>query len=311
MKLAPSDRRFLATVIITALFTLAVLLVTSRFFADRIETLQTKIDEIEPQLAQSRKGKFLLDKQISQYRQLHMQISDEIDELKTRLEFPFPEWVTPPKESNPGEYFRTMHSQWRMDATSTCTVKGVQLLDGNLGFSDRGVIDRARATEDLQNLSIVVKLIYLLADVKVTAITRVAPEEPIVTGSFRREKNPQYVPRGGQPKMKVVPNPAFIREYPVRLEIITDVTTLMRFLSSVRQEKQFFLISDISISTETPGDKKVAEMMKPGQVYVKIAAAAMRFLSPEEHAEQVKKVRIEQQWYDRFKSTGPVRPKGY
>ena len=314
MKLSLSDKRFWMTAVIMALLTIAVLLVTDRIFSRRIEDLAKDAVPLNTDIMKNRSGKFRLDDNVREYTGLKKQVTTSIDELKTRLEFPFPAWVTPPNDAKAGEYFITMHSQRREDARTTCTMKGVQLLDGDLGF-DRtatgSIIDRAKAMENLKSLSIVEKLIALLTDAKVTAIVKVSPEDSLLTGSYRMVDNPAYSEGSTQPKKKRVPNPPFIREYPVQIEIICDLTTLMKFLSSVRQEKQFLLVRDIAISADPPEDRKTAELMRPGEVYVTIAAAAMRFLSPEEHNKQVEQVRKTQQWLRPVKGPVYTEPMGF
>ena len=314
MRLSPSDKRFWTTAVIMVLLTIAVLLVTHGIFSGRIDKLTKDAVPLDTDILKNRSGKFRLDDHVREFTSLRKQVTTVIEELKMKLEFPFPAWVTPPNDAKAGEYFITMHSQRREDARTTCTMKGVQLLDGDLGF-DRtaagSIVNRTKAMENLKSLSIVEKLIALLTDAKVTAIVKVSPEDSLLTGSYRMVDNPAYSPGSTQPKKKRVPNPPFIREYPVQIEIICDLTTLMKFLSSVRQEKQFLLVRDIAISADPPENRKTAELMKPGEVYVTIAAAAMRFLSPEEHSKQVETVRKTQQWLKPAKPSSDTGPLGY
>jgi len=296
------------------LSTTAALLVTDRVLSGRIENLAKEAVPLNTDILKNRSGKFRLDDNAREYVSLKKQVSTAISELKTRLEFPFPAWVTPPNDAKAGEYFIKKHSERREDMRTLCTQKGVQLLDGDLGF-DRSatgsIIDRAKAMENLKSLSIVEKLIVLLTDTKVTTIAKVSPEDSLLTGSYRMVDNPAYSEGSTQPKKKRVPNPPFIREYPVQIEIICDLTTLMKFLSSVRQEKQFLLVRDIAISADPPENRKTAELMKLGEVYVTIAAAAMRFLSPEEHNKQVEQVRRTQQWLKPSKPSLYNEPMGF
>jgi len=300
MKLPPGDKKFYVTVALMVLAVITVFLITHRFLSGSVVSLNEQILKLEPEIRKPRNGQFQLDEQMSKLRKLKADTTTELNNLKARLEFKWPDWVTPSSDVKPAEYFRSLHSKWRMDSTTICTTRNVQLFDGDLGFTDRGVIDKTRAEEDLRSLSIVVSLIDLLANIQVTAITEIRPQDSILTGSFRVLDNPRYKVGSNEPKTIRLVNPAFIREYPVKLGLICDLTTLMKFLSSIRQENQFFLIRDISITATPPKDPHVAEFMKEGDVYITISAAAMRFLTKEEHDEQVAKTTEDQKRFKTF-----------
>jgi hypothetical protein len=190
----------------------------------------------------------------------------------------------------------------------------VALLDGNLGFDLSGEVLRAPAIEDLKRLSLVDKLVNLLAASKVSVIVKVQPQEPVLTGAYKETPNPEYEPGTVTPKTIKQPYPFFIKEYPVSLELITHIDPLMDFLNNIRREKQFLLVRDISINSELgAANRELSERFKPGMVHVVIAAAGMRFLSGEE-MERARSKNIEAAQYLQWRHKplpDDVEPKGY
>lgn len=284
MTLSPRNRRVLLTLIVGVLASILVGIFVSRFFLARIPDLEKAEKDAGKKIRLARpKGGLAIHKAIERHYNDRRKLEEILDKLKKDLEFPFPNWIAPPEEANPGEYFRRMHSRIRDDLRSTCMVAGVALLDGNLGFRGDGVIDKKQAVEDLKKLSIVEKLVSLLATSKVAVVVRVEPLDPVATGAYKEEPNPEYRPATAIPKTIKRPYPPFIKEYPVTIEIITYIDPLMDFLNNIRQEKQFLLVRDIAVRSQLKTRASdLAERFKPGMVHVAISAAGMRFLGGEE-----------------------------
>ena len=283
MTLSPRDKRLLKVILVCVLALTATELAVRRFFGAAMANIEGEEAPVLEELQKNRTGAFALEDVLAAYERLADDMTKKLELLKKRLEFPFPDWTKPPADANPGEYFRRMHARKRDDLRAVCMNADVALLDGDLGFPPMGAIQKKKAEENLRKLSLVEKLVNLLAAARVAVIVKVKPLDPVLTGAFKEVPNPEYRPGSRLPRTIRHAYAPFIKEYPVSLELITDIDPLMEFLNNIRREKQFLLVRDISISSEPKiADRDLAERFKPGMLHVVIAAAGMSFLSGKE-----------------------------
>ena len=98
------------------------------------------------------------------------------------------------------------------------------LTDRDLGFKEilRRPLDPQGAIENLKRLSIVTRVVKLLAESGVAEIVKITHDEPDRAG-----------PEGF---------PDIIKEYSVQIVVMTRLDPLMKFLHNVRQPGKFFLV---------------------------------------------------------------------
>lgn len=283
MTLSPRSKRLVLSLAAALLCMLLASLVVSRLFSSRIASLKKEEEPLLKGLERNRTGRITVEKALADYQSYEKQMLETLQTLKKQLEFPFPAWTVPNPDANPGEYFRRLHAKMRDDLRAVCMKEDVALFDSNLGFEPEGAIRKEKALEDLRKLAIVEKLVNLLAGAKVAVIVNVRPLDPVLTGAHKVIPNPEYRPGLKAPKTLRRDYPAFIKEYPVSIELAAGVDPLMEFLNNIRQEKQFLLVRDISVSSELKtGPKELKEHFKDGMLHVTISAAGMAFLSKEE-----------------------------
>jgi len=231
-----------------------------------------RYEELSETLKAQRKGVYDIDDAVTALRRSSEGLDAEVKSLMKRVEIPFHPWtkIPPAYEASPGSYFMLKHAEQRDELYIACQVgsqgKAVEITDRTLGF--HGILDKPlnnkEAEENLNRLSIVVRLVKLLAQSGVAEIVKISPGEPVKTG-----------PAGHAPIM---------REYPVRIQVRTRIDPLMKFLHSVRKTNEFFLVvRGLDVKGFDPyGGKNRPTGIDENELMVLITAAGMRFFTEEE-----------------------------
>ncbi len=288
MRFWEDNRRLLELVLGALVLFAAVRLFVIGHYNGEIEAARKEHESLQDKLApgHSQDGEAIRSA-MGRYGQRIKDLDGQLGSLKGQLQIKFPDWTTVPSERNPAEYFRASHAELRRDLSRLCTGR-VNLEDPDLGFELRRTLDKKAAQENLRRLSIVDALVRLLVDAKVHTIEKVEHSEHKLTGASVREENPRYVPRGkfsfNRDRFFWRQYPPFIREYSVRLALITDIDSLMKFLHLVRQENKFLMIRTLTVSSAAGRPDVDGEPLGPGKLRVAISAAGMSFLSEEEVA---------------------------
>ncbi len=224
-------------------------------------------------LRNQRKGTYELDDAARAFKRSNAKLDAEIKALMERVEIPFHDWTEIPRawENEPGAYFATKHAEQRDELFRVCQVgakgEAVKLSDEELGFGAelKGPLDNKGAQENLNRLSIVRRVVELLAGAGVTEIVSISPGKPVKTGP------PGYG--------------AIMREYPVRINVKTRLDPLMKFLHNVRRPGDFFLVvRGLDVKAYDPYGKGAGRRhaVDDRTLTVAITAAGMRSLSVEE-----------------------------
>jgi hypothetical protein len=247
----------------------------------RYETLSQTIEK-------QREGVYDVADAIAALGRSSVALDTEVKGLMKRVEIPFHPWTEIPSENSgePGAYFRLQHAEQRDKLYAVCASqeKAVALSDPTLGFGDilGKPLNDKQAQENLNRLSIVVRVVKLLAKVGVREIVNISPDEPVETG-----------PAG---------HAAIMREYPVRIRVKTRIDPLMRFLHGVRKpreeagargpedrdgevepEELFLVVRGLDVRGWDPyGRTRKPAGISEDELMVSITAAGMRFFSEEE-----------------------------
>jgi len=259
----------------------------------------------------------------------------QIEDAKNSSRMEFPDWTVVPEDElgHAGGYFdRTYHPRKQHLLDKTLRDAGVDCVDNKIGFEQyTGKTDMKveKAEEYLRKLFIAEKVIDLCVKAKIDEeafersknrkpeafmrIISVAPQPSVAAPPTALLPNPQYRPeeRLKNPTGNIKASPfivhawkPFIQEYPVELLLQCDIATFMRFLSSVREPKQFLVIRSLEIVSpflresiknkselkyqgeaapnSTTGPARILKL-KDNQIQVKITAEGMDFFDPALH----------------------------
>ncbi len=263
----------LAKGLVVALLALIAMYTVVSWQTSAKERDTTRYEGLSKTLKAQRKGVYDIDDAITALRRSSEGLDAEVKSLMKRVEIPFHPWTTipPAYEASPGSYFRLKHAEQRDELNIACQVgspqgEAVKLTDQTLGFRD--ILDKPlnnkQAQENLNRLSIVVRLVKLLAASGVAEIVKISPDEPVKTG-----------PAGHAPIM---------REYPVKIQVRTRIDPLMKFLHSVRKTDEFFLVvRGLDVRGFDPyGRNKRTAVIDENELMISITAAGMRFFTEEE-----------------------------
>ena len=293
MRFWDENRKLIKGLIAAAVLILLAKYVVIGRYENMVVGVQSERKELKPQLVSAAEGRQPIKLAMQGYRETNRKLIDRKDSLKKQLQVEFPGWTGIPEGRDPAEYFRTEFSKRRHDLNTLCAGR-VNLDDPNLGFEPKAKLNRKSAQEDLRRLSIVEKLVKLLVDAKVHTVRSIKHDEPSLTGAFLREKNPAYKANAKIAALKqkyiITKYPEFIREYPTRIELFSELDPLMKFLHSVRQENQFLVILSLDIRSAAGQEDSDGRLLTPGMLKVVITAAGMSFLTEEEVEEIEKKM---------------------
>jgi hypothetical protein len=259
----------------------------------------------------------------------------QIEEAKKASRMDFPDWAKVPedKKLHAGGYFdRTYHELKQKLLDKTLRDAGVDCVDNKIGFEDYvgdTQMDVEKAEEFLRKLFIAQKVIDLSVKAKTDEeqfergknrkpeafmrIIKISPQPSVAAPPTALVPNPQYKPEEhlknptsmkGSPYIIRSWRP-FIQEYPVEMTLQCDINTFMRFLSFVREPKQFLVIRNLEIvspylresirskaelkyqgeaglspgSTTATGASRILKL-KDNQIQVKMTAEGMDFFDP-------------------------------
>jgi len=284
------ENRRLVQGIVAAVILLAIArLIVIRRYEGKIEKVRTDRVDLKEALAARADGAQPASLAIRSYREANRKLAEDKAELKGKLGIQFPDWADKmPDGASPAVYFRQQAAKWREILSTEC-VGRVNLDDPDLGFDPGRQLDKKSAQEDLRRLAVVVRLVRLLRDAKVHTIRSIQHDAPVLTGAWFREKNPNYRPDARvaafRNKLIIRKYPEFIREYPTRIELITELDPLMKFLHSVRQKDQFLVIRSLEAQSAAGEEDSDENVLPAGMLRVHIAAAGMSFLAGDEVAE--------------------------
>jgi hypothetical protein len=247
-------------------------------------------DKVENKIKPKRKGVFEVARAAKEFRTSNRNLASEVETLMDRVQIPFHPWVKIPEEysgsTRPGAYFVLVHAKQRDELSIECqkAAPPALLTDRDLGFGAilGEPLDPEGAIENLKRLSIVTRVVTLLAESGVAEIVRITHDEPGRAGAEGYAD--------------------IMLEYSVQIEVRTRLDPLMKFLHKVRQPGKFFLVvRGLEIDGHDPYDKRVSRNGEVDErmLSVKITSAGMRFLSEEE--------RKAAQEAARPVPTGPVR----
>lgn len=234
------------------------------------EELEADIDdEIKPR----RKGVFEVKKATAGFQKANLDLSRRVEALMKKVEIQFHPWVAIPDDhsgrTRPGLWFVKTHAKQRDELSIECqkAVPPALLTDLDLGFTSilSKPLDPKGARENLKRLSIVTRVVKLLAESGVAEIVKITHDEPDRAG-----------PAGYADIML---------EYSVQIEVRTRLDPLMRFLHKVRQPGKFFLVvRGLEISGRDPYNTRRTRDADVDErdLFVKITAAGMRFLTKKE-----------------------------
>ncbi len=225
------------------------------------------------ELEKQREGAYEISGAVAALKQSNRRLADTVTERMERVEIPFHPWVEIPPgyKSGPGAYFVLQHEKQLGELQIVCQVgagDGRPTVLRAEPFKDilSRPLDTAGAKENLNRLSIVRRLVELLARSGVSEIVKIVPGEPVETGP----------PGHGN----------IMREYPVSIHVRTRRDPLMTFLHGVRRPGEFFLVVrelDVKVFDPTAkGARGAAAGADGDELTVVITAAGMRRLTEEE-----------------------------
>jgi hypothetical protein len=276
-------------------------------------------------------GVTLVDRKAEYKKDTDVQ-DQQIDEAKKSSRMDFPEWTSVPDDDklHPGGYFdRTYHEHKQSLLDKTLRNNGVDCVDNKIGFEQYTGdtnMQEVKAEEYLRKLFIAEKIIDLCVKSKIDEenhersknkkpeafmrIINVLPQPSVAARPTALIPNPLYRPEErlkdpiNNPKARpytIQQWPPFIQEYPVELTLQCDVGTFMRFLSFVREPKQFLVIRNLEIVSPfmresmrdkselkyqgeaspnaTAGQARILKL-KDNQIQVTISAGGMDFFDP-------------------------------
>jgi hypothetical protein len=278
MRVWEENRTILTGAGIAALAVLAVYFSFVSWFSAKTGEIRAGYEDLGRKLDSAREGHFDLAGATNALSRSNRDLSQEVENLKKRVEIEFHPWVTIPPDrlGDPGAYFYFQHARQREELNIECMKANpsVKLSDADIGFPvvGKGHVKDKDAPENLRRLSIVRRLVLLLMKAGVTEIVSINPSAPVWTG-----------PEG---------YPQFIREYPVSIHVRTRLDPLMKFLHSVRRPGEFFLVVrefDVGAFDPYEGKRGARSDADESQLSVTISAAGMRFATEEERPQTPKK----------------------
>ncbi len=220
----------------------------------------------------------------------YKEYTEQLKELKARLRFPFEEfkYTKVPDGEIPGVYLIHRSSIVAANVETLSLQAGVRGLPAQLdqdwlGFTPSETPDkvtRDKAEEELRKLCLAEKVTLLAIEAGISRVIKVKPLGKSEEAGTHLERNPKYRPGGKEPEKVAVEYPdRFIVNYPVSIQMIGSIDSVMRFIHSVRQEKRFLVIRSFRIVSREDRDMsgETADRMRPGEVYVTISAACMDF----------------------------------
>src|ERR1043165_7720416 len=207
------------------------------------------------------------------YKQANEFHEQQIEAKKASDRIAFPSWTDIPEADKriPGHYFRFIWEKHQRKVEIDCKNANVELADQDIVFKRiSGMLpDEAKTKEYLRELHITEKIIELCVQAKQNEenwersqnkkpeaymrIMQVEPRDSEPTGPTALKVNPHFDPFEKNPaspkfrKYTVQTWPVFVQEYPVRIQIICDTNSFVRFLHSVRSEGQFLVIRQLEI----------------------------------------------------------------
>jgi hypothetical protein len=276
MRVWEENRTILTGAGIAALAVLAVYFSFISWFSGETGEIRAGYEDLGAKLDAAREGHFDLDGATHALSRSNKDLSQEVEDIKKRVEIEFHEWasIPPDRSGDPGAYFFVQHARQREELNIECMKASppVKLSDPDIGFPHlKGLVKDKDAPENLRRLSIVRRLVLLLMKAGVTEIVSIKPSAPVWTGPEGYEQ--------------------FIREYPVSIHVRTGLDPLMKFLHSVRRPGEFFLVVrefDVQAFDPYGGKGGARTDADETQLSVMISAAGMRFATEEERPEAPK-----------------------
>jgi hypothetical protein len=218
----------------------------------------------------------------------------QLKDLKARLRFPFEDnefkYATVPAGELPGIYLIQRSTIVARNVETGSLQAETQLEQDWLGFAPSVTPDKvtkAKAEEELRKLCLAEQVTLLAIKAGISRVIKVRPLDKTEEAATRLMPNPKFKPGGAQPeKIAVEHSNRFIVNYPVSVEMIGSIDSVMRFFHSVRQEKRFLVIRSFQIVNQEglPPNTNLSGKMRPGEVYVTISAACMDFKEGEVQA---------------------------
>ncbi len=257
----------------------------------QIESLKTKLKEPYPRVADPQRTDEprLVDierKCVLRRKEYEGQLAATTEQLRFPFKKDFP-WVEVPRDGKgrllwiPGEYLIKKYRDVRRNVENYHPAGArTQLVDGWLGFAPDSHPDKVKladAENKLRMLALAERVTKLAIDQKVAYVLRVCPAKVTPEAAFRT------VTRQGKKERAAYRN-RFIINYPVTMEMFGSIDAVMNFFRSVHGDKQFLVIRTFKIINDQGGSlpAAVAEIARPGDLYVVIEAACMDFRKEED-----------------------------
>ena len=214
---------------------------------------------------------------------------EQLKGLTDRLRFPFVKdfpWAEVPKGPDgkpreiPGVYLAYRYNVVAEDVDKyrVGNPRGshTKLAEKWLGFKpdDRpNTVKLSKANEELRKLALADRITKLAIDQGVSLVVKVKPQKITREAAYRRVYDRRYKRHVREPYAN-----AFIVNYPVSIEMVGSIDSVMKFFHGLRGERHFLVIRSFKIvSGGGPRAADKHEVMKPEEVRVTISAACMDF----------------------------------
>jgi hypothetical protein len=240
----------------------------------KIKGLKGKLSKSYPRLKDlQRTDEPRLSRVLEECLRRRREYEKQLASTTEKLRFPFSDfpWVRIPgsEPGSAGEYLIKMYTRVKKDVEYHGVRRNspTQLLPGWLGFEPDQHPDKVKpdeAEKKLRMLALADRITRLAIDQRVRYVTKVKPSK------VRREAAYREVTRKGK-KVRVAYRNRFIISYPVTVELLGSIDSVMNFFKSVHGDRQFLVIRAFTIKGLHDGD-----------LSVKIEAACMEFAKPEE-----------------------------
>jgi hypothetical protein len=151
-----------------------------------------------------------------------------------------------------------------------------QLNDNWLRFipsSAPASVTLAKAEDNLRRLALAEKITKLAIDSGISWVLKVSPAKVEPDGAY-------YWGRSGHKRVRKAYKNKFILNYPVQVQMIGSLDSVMKFFYSICDQKRFLVVRNFEIlgskaETELGASR---DIMKPGEVLVNMSAACMDFV---------------------------------
>jgi hypothetical protein len=206
----------------------------------------------------------------------------QLEELTGRLRFPFTSDKVP-EDERPGifvikEVDRVGKNVYHYKAHSRKTSLGEGWLDF-LPRIEAAKVTRQQAEESLRRLALADRVTRLAIDAGVRWVLRVKPEAVTREAARVSRDSAKFYRRLNSKDVPTEHVNRFIVNYPVNIEVIGPLDSIMRFFHSMRGERHFLVIRSFNILSreEERVSADTRELMERGDVLVTISAACMDF----------------------------------